>query len=203
MGMVDGREPEESDADRYRDLPTRVAVKFSADTGMAELEPGEEAGAAARRLGGGWPRVLDRLRGVRLRPYIEDVDLPAWQERSARRDAGTPLPGDELRPYFVADLPPGEQADALAAELRELPGVETAYVEAGPVPPPVNPADDPRSSIQGYLDAAPNGIDARWAWNSVDGLGIGFVDMERGWTLNHEDLTGAGITLISGINQDY
>jgi hypothetical protein len=67
----------------------------------------------------------------------------------------------------------------------------------------VNPADDPRSANQGYLDAAPNGIDARWAWSLVDGLGIGFVDMERGWTLNHEDLSGAGITLISGLNQDY
>ena len=33
--------------------------------------------------------------------------------------------------------------------------------------------------------------------------GIGFVDLERGWTLNDEDLSGAGITLISGINQDY
>jgi hypothetical protein len=34
MGMVDGREPEESDADRYRDLPARVAVKFAPGTGM-------------------------------------------------------------------------------------------------------------------------------------------------------------------------
>ena len=28
------------------------------------------------------------------------------------------------------------------------------------MPPPVNPADDPRSANQGYLDAAPSGIDA-------------------------------------------
>ena len=203
MGMVDGREPEESDADRYRDLPARVAVKFAAGTGMDELDPGDEATVAARRLGGEWARVLDRFEGVRLRPYLEDMVVPAWQERSLRGEPGTPLPGDELRPYFVVELPPGEQAEALAAELRELPGVETAYVETGPMPPPVNPADDPRSTSQGYLDAAPNGIDARWAWSLVDGLGIGFVDLERGWTLNHEDLSGAGITLISGINQDY
>ena len=203
MGMVDGREPEENDADRYRDLPARVAVKFAPGTGMDELDPGDEAAVAARRLGGEWARVLDRFEGVRLRPYLEDMVVPAWQDRSVRGEPGSPLPGDELRPYFVVEMPPGEQAEALAAELRELPGVETAYVEAGPVPPPVNPADDPRSTSQGYLDAAPNGIDARWAWSLVDGLGIGFVDLERGWTLNHEDLSGAGITLISGINQDY
>jgi hypothetical protein len=146
--------------------------------------------------------VLDRFENARLRPYLEDVQLPAWHDRSLR-DVDTPEPGEELRPYFVAELPPGEQAEALAAELRELPGVETAYVEAGPVPPPVNPTDDPRSANQGYLDAAPNGIDARWAWSLVDGMGIGFVDLERGWTLNHEDLSGAGITLISGLNTDY
>jgi hypothetical protein len=203
MGIVDGREPEESDADRYRELPARVVIKFAADTGMGDLGPAEEVEVAARRLGGEWSRLLDRLQDIRLRPYIEDIGLPAWEERSARSDAGMAAAGDALRPYFVVEMPPGEQAEALAAELRELPGVESAYVEAGPVPPPVNPTDDPRSANQGYLDAAPSGIDARWAWSLVDGLGIGFVDMERGWTLGHEDLSDAGITLISGLNQDY
>ena len=35
-GMVDGREPEERDAERYRDLPARVAVKFSAEAGFGD-----------------------------------------------------------------------------------------------------------------------------------------------------------------------
>jgi hypothetical protein len=74
-----------------------------------------------------------------------------------------------------------------------------------PGPPPVNPADDPRNANQGYLDEAPNGIDARFAWGIAggDGTGIGFVDMEQGWNLNHEDLSAAGITIISGINNAY
>ena len=50
-----------------------------------------------------------------------------------------------------------------------------------------------------------NGIDARYAWGFAggDGAGIGFVDMEQGWNLNHEDLAGAGITIISGLNHSY
>jgi serine protease len=32
---------------------------------------------------------------------------------------------------------------------------------------------------------------------------VGFVDLEWGWTLNHEDLAAHGITLISGINNSY
>jgi subtilisin family serine protease len=52
---------------------------------------------------------------------------------------------------------------------------------------------------QGYLNAAPQGIDARWAWTQTNGAGagIGFVDIEQGWflafdaasaTQQHEDL---------------
>src|SRR5438034_1392156 len=53
------------------------------------------------------------------------------------------------------------------------------------------------------LTAAHPGIDVRWAWGQADGSGVGFVDMERGWTLNHEDLVAAGINIISGVNTDY
>ena len=42
-----------------------------------------------------------------------------------------------------------------------------------------------------------------WAWSLADGTGVGFVDVEQGWTLNHEDLAAANITLISGLNQAY
>jgi serine protease len=43
---------------------------------------------------------------------------------------------------------------------------------------------------QGYLDAAFNGIDARFAWTLSGGKGRGvrLVDIEGGWTLDHEDL---------------
>jgi subtilisin family serine protease len=71
------------------------------------------------------------------------------------------------------------------------------------VPPPVTPSDDPRNVNQRYLDFAPKGINARWTWTRADGTGVGFVDMERGWMLNHEDLAAANISLISGLSQDF
>ncbi|MBA2483749.1 MAG: peptidase, partial [Nitrosomonas sp.] len=86
-------------------------------------------------------------------------------------------------------------AKAVAEELRSRSTVETAYVEGGTTPPPLNPSDDPRSTNQGYLDAAPGGIDARAIWTTADGSGIGFVDLEQGWTLNHEDLAAANISI--------
>jgi len=105
--------------------------------------------------------------------------------------------------YVTMTAPNRDAALEIARRLQGHELVEEAYVESGPVPPPVNDSDDPRSGNQDYLNAAPDGIDARWTWSLTNGSGIGFVDLERGWTLNHEDLVGAGITVISGVNQDY
>jgi hypothetical protein len=105
--------------------------------------------------------------------------------------------------YYAIECSNPVESQAVAETLRSWPTVETAYVEGGPTPPPLNPSDDPRSTNQGYLDAAPAGINARAVWPAADGSGIGFVDLERGWTLNHEDLAAANISIISGVNQDY
>lgn len=108
--------------------------------------------------------------------------------------------------YFRIVLPSDIKPQDVVRKLREVHFIDEVYIEGGPTPPPaVNSTDDPRASNQGYLDAAPTGIDARFAWtiSGGDGEGIQFVDMEQGWTLNHEDLVAKGITIISGLNQAY
>ena len=99
------------------------------------------------------------------------------------------------------------KAEELVKRLRKLDNVETAYVmRPSPPPMPVSFTNDPRNLKQGYQDAAPKGIDARYAWGFLggDGAGIGFVDLEQGWNLNHKDLKDAKITIISGENwYDY
>src|SRR5262249_41832830 len=108
-----------------------------------------------------------------------------------------------FRSYVVIEPPPGADPVALAGSLTGRSDVEIAYVEGGPTPPPVNPANNPQSGNQGYLTPAPIGIDAHWAWGHTDGTGVDFVDLEQGWTLNHEDLVAAKIGIISGLNQFY
>ena len=53
---------------------------------------------------------------------------------------------------------------------------------------------------QGYLDAAPGGIDARWAWTRPGGRGDGvrIVDCEWGWRFTHEDLNQNQGGVIAG-----
>jgi hypothetical protein len=54
---------------------------------------------------------------------------------------------------------------------------------------------DPVHPRQTYLNAAPEGVGVRaaWAYEGADGKGQRFVDIERGWVLDHKDLVnGAG-----------
>jgi hypothetical protein len=182
MALIHGKVPPSASVQ----LAARVVIKLTADAAAPKAMLSQERHTAA----------LDALRqavgGAELKPYFAAVA----QERVAQL-----APFDR---YLVLEQADQGRALELAKALRAQPSVEEAYVEGGPTPPPVvQPADDPRSASQGYLDAAPGGIDARWAWGVADGAGVGFVDLEQGWTLNHEDLVAAGIGLISGVVQAY
>lgn len=112
----------------------------------------------------------------------------------------------------------GDRAQELRSRIAALPGIDTAYVKPGAVPASAAPAgrtapsaDDGRrlkegapvtpdfSGRQGYLRAAPEGIDAHWAWQRPGGTGQGvtIVDVEGAWQLGHEDLAAklAGVVV--------
>ncbi|WP_336364045.1 S8 family peptidase [Halalkalicoccus salilacus] len=95
-----------------------------------------------------------------------------------------------------------------AERLNELETVEAAYVKPAGEPPEATgeaesgvlndmtplaespPAHTPDFvSRQGYLEAAPEGIDARYAWRFSGGKGsdVGVIDLEWGWNFSHED----------------
>jgi len=108
-----------------------------------------------------------------------------------------------LSTYWKLDFRGHEdKLDQYIKYLRELPGVENAYKEHTPSLPTVDPTDDTFAGDQDYLDAAPTGIDARWAWTQPDceGAGFGFIDCEWGWVVAHEDLSASSPTLIHNDN---
>lgn len=130
------------------------------------------------------------------------------QAAAAQRPATTPGPADHL--YYHVDAP-DESLDALAEALRRHESVEAAYVkpaaetpsaavplaememEINTMSPNVEdapPATPDFTARQGYLDAAPGGIDARYAWTQPGGGGAGVrvIDCEWGWRFTHEDL---------------
>jgi hypothetical protein len=63
--------------------------------------------------------------------------------------------------------------------------------DMAPVPEEAPPATPDFVSRQRYLDAAPGGVDARFAWTLAGGRGanVRIIDVEGAWRFSHEDLT--------------
>lgn len=84
----------------------------------------------------------------------------------------------------------------------KLDEVDFLYPELIASPANFTPSNNPMFGNQGYLQAAPQGIDAKHMWdNDVFGTGVGFMDLEAGWDLNHTEFFGKGIVVHSGENQ--
>ena len=195
MGYVDDRPIE----DAAQGLPSTVVVKFRGGT---DLPYTDAANAQVRRSNRrGWQQIDRRFAGLTLRPFFAEAKEDRLRNLSATANRARRQSQVDLTSYFAIDIPAGMDADAVAEAIRTMPEVETAYVQLPPPPPPVNDSDDPRASNQGYLDAAPTGIDARWMWSRATGDGVGIVDIEQSWTLNHEDLVDANVTLVSGVSK--
>lgn len=111
-------------------------------------------------------------------------------------------PPDFLR--WASVLVGAEAAAPLSRELAAAREVEWVHPEPAPTDPPVM-GDDPMLPSQRYLNAAPEGVDARYAWTLAGGNGAGsrLVSVERGWYLDHEDLRAHAPSLIGGLNDDH
>jgi serine protease len=176
-----------------------VVVKFVDDLALRDVDPQGEV--LARSQVAPWPDLLERYPGLSLQPMLGEEDQARVQnlvEMAVRNDPTYKPP--TFANFFYVEAPPETDLDALARELAEWPSVQTAYVDRPGPDPVVNAADDPRWPNQGYLDPAPAGIDAEYAWTFTGGDGAGqrVIDLERGWTFNHEDLNSHGATMLHG-----
>jgi len=155
----------------------------------------------------------------------------ASPESTTPTQGGTPddlgaEPAQRLE-QFVHVEAPADRLEELADRLRGREGVAGAYVRPAIELPvsgstisqgcgtatqapvntmtasPVEPTATPHfTSGQRYLDAAPAGVGARWAWTIAGGRGAGVrvVDCEHGWQLDHQDLLANNGGVVSGTN---
>lgn len=152
----------------------------------------------------GIARVLDRLGNPKAERLIKAVPIEKVVELE-RRAAQTEFPPlHSLAQYWRIDMRDRDRHEIELAMglLREAREVEMVEEEMLSLPAVVTPGDDPYNTGQGYQDAAPTGIDARWMWTQTDGegAGVGVVDVEGGWLVTHEDLAGKSPTLIHGVH---
>lgn len=149
-------------------------------------------------------RVLDRLGNPKAERLIKAVPIEKVVEME-RRAAQTEFPPlHSLAQYWRIDMRDRDrdEIDLALALLAKVRDVEMVEAELLTIPAVVTPGDDPYNAGQGYQDAAPDGIDARWMWTQTDGEGAGVavVDVEGGWLVTHEDLVGKSPTLIHGVH---
>jgi hypothetical protein len=110
------------------------------------------------------------------------VDLPAVAGAYVTPE---PVPAKgtlEAPPAPARGRPTSAEADRTAGQ----PEINRMAPIAGEAPP----ATMDFTARQGYLDAAPGGIDARYAWTLPGGRGTGVnvIDCEGAWQFTHEDL---------------
>jgi hypothetical protein len=169
---------------------------------VIQMKEGQSGEALVVKL-----RALGSVEGAHLQPIPKLAQANAEQEEEIQAsekpsDGGkgeTPS-GNTLNP------PPESGAEGPGAEKPGTGQSPSQAEEAGAGQPPSGapsapgtgkgkPADKKKTdlnSLQGYLDPAPEGIDARFAWkvwgsDGGRGLGVTFFDIEGGWNLDHED----------------
>ncbi len=179
--------------------------------------------AAALRIGAGGvesaggadTRALNRVASratVTLRPLFGPEERVRLAARQLAPSAIGPVP--DLSVYYHVDAPAADLA-GLAEELAGSDGVQGAYVKPASEPPVLNdmaPAaeDAPPTTPdfvanQLYLEAAPGGVDARyaWTWPGGGGAGVNIIDCEWGWRFDHEDLSvGQGGVVVGTASTD-
>src|SRR5262245_47240402 len=134
--------------------------------------------------------------GVTLEPLF-GVGEERLERQAALLSEVADQPVPDLAPFYRVRAD-DERLDDLAAQLLQLDTVSAAYVKPAPEPAAVldvtpealPPATADFSARQGYLRAAPTGVDADWAHTQSGGTGGGvrIIDVEGAWQLAHEDL---------------
>jgi subtilisin family serine protease len=142
---------------------------------------------------------------VKLRPgfYLTAAE-PVFTHLGHLAAAG--LADDDPRLRWVRLAVPASRVDGVLALAPKY--AEDAYVVPAYTLPSLaaEPADDSCpiatpsfESYQGYLAAAPSGIDAPAAWRlGIRGAGVWFADVEGGWNAQHEDLPGDRMRHVAG-----
>lgn len=191
----------------------------------------EDAAASERKaMRGGAPEVgmlsehVARSGGVLRRGFRGASGRERERPELRSHDFRARFEDDAVRPIhdpsaFFRVQAEDERLEELAARIRETPGVAAAYIQPRgqlPVAAPQglnnmlpSPAAPPQTTPdftdrQGYLDAAPDGIDARYAWSQPGGTGSGvqIIDIEWSWNLTHDNLIRHDAPLYGGAPRD-
>lgn len=176
--------------------PKEVIVVMNPDVGLRSSAGRMES--VANRSVSDIEKVLKKYK-ARMTPLFGSTEERV-EARSAEEASLSDIPMPMLSKFYKLDVDE-KQAEEAADAMAGLATVETAYVKPGAEPPMLMddvapdadeapPATPNLESRQGYLNASPEGVDARWAWGRAGGRGqnVRIIDIEGAWRFTHEDL---------------
>ncbi len=180
---------------------SRVSVKFH---DSVSLPYNDDIGSNIDGLtADGWKRLELQFPGVRIRRTFQVMaqdELVRLVKRVADRNPAYRPPN--FLTLFIVDCRSESVVESVAEEIRTWAIVEFAV--------PIEQASAPTggssglNALQGYEDEAPKGVDARCAWtiDGGDGRGQAMIDIELGWTLDHDDFTVHNPQLLFGTAEE-
>lgn len=149
-----------------------------------------------------WKKLETDYPGVTIEPVFRNIDPIKLKNLIARAKQRNPLYKEvDFFSYYRISCPVKADPKEILKRVTKWGKVSDTYIDCRKVNPLlVNYTDDPNATDQGHLDAAPSGISAKDVWTNdiqgSNGNGIKLIDIETGWTLNHEDL--GQVNLLGG-----
>jgi len=180
----------ERDKQHVKTVLPRIVVKFQDDVKMASPGTNKNVDFSALKDSVSWKNffaLYPQIQAGKLFTSLTSENITRLVQKARISDALYQPPNWDN--YFVFYCPREVYPDDLVNGLQVLEGVELAYLQSGAGGPAKENAAQEMVSSQGYLNPAPEGINARYAWRIPGGKGEGdvrFIDIEQGWILNHE-----------------
>lgn len=178
---------------------TRPQAAFRASAGRFLSAAGEDVSDIEGILRG---------HGATMRPVFGPTEERVTRVLTAQAEAAQ-RPMEDLSRFYAVDAP-AERLEELRESLAESELVEAAFIKPPtelpvlntmpPAPEEPPPATPDFTARQIYLDPAPAGVDARWAWTQSGGRGrdIRIMDVEGAWRFTHEDLSANQGGVVAG-----
>ena len=105
--------------------------------------------------------------------------------------------------YYFLYLRPRSKLLEVASDLRQRPTVELVYEDMPTGPASLGPSKQKCSSSSGHIGGLSEGVNARFAWAIPGGKGDAqfLVDVEKGWTPEHDRLPKSKIHVVVGLSE--
>jgi hypothetical protein len=193
----------QKDKSDFKKFPTSIVIRFKG-TRVPYGEEEEIQKYLKKNNIISWNQLLQKFPGIVMRKLftaLSPADIVNLVDETQKINSKYTPP--DFLSCFIIECPYGTNTGKLLSTLLSNKNVEDAYIESDPVPPATCnfTGTNPDIINQGYLNPAPEGINAKFAWNINGGCGNGgvkLIDIELGWNLDHEDIVGSGVSLLWG-----